>query len=181
VDGDAIVLTKPLGTGIIGTVLKGGAVDPTEYDAFVETMVTLNAAAGRIMRGYEVHACTDVTGFGLMGHLSEMLAGEKFRVTVDAARLPLLPGAAMYASMGMIPAGLYRNQDYIRALCRTAAGVKRELSDLVFDPQTSGGLLIALPAAKADGLVDELVGAGISHARVIARVETHERPSLVLE
>ncbi|HDP80199.1 MAG TPA: selenide, water dikinase SelD [Spirochaetes bacterium] len=180
-NGDAIVLTKPLGTGIIGTVLKGGAVESAEYDVFVETMVTLNAAAGRVMRGYEVHACTDVTGFGLMGHLSEMLAGDKLRVSVDTARLPLLPGAAMYASMGMIPAGLYRNQDYVGALCETAEGVRRELSDLVFDPQTSGGLLIALPAAKADGLVDDLVRTGLTHARVIARVETHDRPSLVLE
>ncbi len=170
-DGDALVLTKALGTGILGTAVKGMKLEPAEMDAFVSSMTALNARAAEIMGRYAVHACTDVTGFGLAGHLLEMCGDDALEVTIDSSKLVLLPGAANYADMGMIPGGLYRNRDFCGARVSVGAAVPRAVADLVFDPQTSGGLLIALAPDEAESLVRELNDNGVSHARIIARVK----------
>jgi selenide,water dikinase len=152
-DGDRIILTKALGTGIIGTAVKAGAAEEGVMGPFVKSMTDLNGTAAAAMRDCPVRACTDVTGFGLMGHLSEMLAGDGLRVVVDAAALPILPGAVENAALGLIPAGMYRNRDFTASLCSVDASVKREIADIAFDPQTSGGLLICCPTARASELI----------------------------
>ncbi len=179
-DGDVLVFTKPLGTGIIGTVLKGGPIDSLIYDPFVNSMVTLNAAAAEAAVKYDIHACTDVTGFGLMGHLKEMLAGDPLSVMVESSKLPVLPGALEYAAMGMIPGGLYRNRDHVGGLCDVSPGVKREIADLVFDPQTSGGLLLSLTPPEAALLVEDLHRTGCTYAGIIGKVERSAKQKLIL-
>lgn len=179
-DGDALVLTKALGTGIIGTALKAGESDPAIIGPFIETMRTLNRAAAEALEGFEVHACTDVTGFGLAGHLREMLASDGLEVRVETDTLPLLPGAADNAAMGFIPGGMYRNRDHVGSLCVIDPGVRRERADIAFDPQTSGGLLIALPRAESDGLVAALHAAGVKAAVRIGEVVRSDRPVIRL-
>lgn len=179
-DGDALVLTKPLGTGIIGTALKAGESDPAALAPFIETMRTLNRDAAAVLEDFEVHACTDITGFGLMGHLREMLADDGLEVRIEAARLPLLPGAVEGAALGFVPGGLYRNRDHVGPLCAIDPSIRRELADIAFDPQTSGGLLVALPAAESEGLVEELHRRGVKAAVRIGAVTRSQQPAIRL-
>lgn len=169
--GDALVLTKPLGTGIIATALKAGMAKPSSVEAFQNSMASLNNKAAEIMFRFAVHACTDVTGFGLAGHVREMIGKDGVEVEIDAATLPTLPGAIEYASMGLNPAGLYRNRDYIGNMIAIAGEVRQEYADIVFDPQTSGGLLIALEKSAAKELVASFHQANISSAVIIATVK----------
>ncbi len=173
--GDALVLTKPLGTGIIATAVKAGLAASESIAPFEKSMSTLNKNAAEVMRSFPVHACTDVTGFGLAGHLKEMLGNDSLEIRVESSSLPLIPGVLEQAAMGMNPAGLYRNRDFLGALALVEAAVSRELADVVFDPQTSGGLLIALESGAADEMLSALRDAGVADARVIGRVVTSER------
>lgn len=168
--GDAIILTKALGTGIVATAVKAGSAEDEILKPFVASMATLNEKAAQLMLGFNVHACTDVTGFGLVGHLREMLGYDLLEIAVESKELPLLPGALHKASLGLIPGGMYRNRDFIGDLCTVREGVPPELADILFDPQTSGGLLIGLPEADAPDLVSEMHAQGISEARIVARV-----------
>ncbi len=167
-EGDAIVLTKPLGTGIIATAVKAGLAAMEHAKRAEETMASLNKYAAEVMLQFPVHACTDVTGFGLAGHLKEMIGTSAVDVEINAAALPILPGAADYAAMGLNPAGLYRNREYIGDLFSIHAGVKQELEDMVFDPQTSGGLLVALEKNAAGELVKAMEAKGVTAAAIIA-------------
>ncbi len=179
-EGDAIILTKPLGTGIIGTAVKAGAADEKITGPFIRSMTMLNRTAAGVLGEFPVHACTDVTGFGLMGHLKEMLGGDSFRIVVDSAALPVLPGAAENAALGLIPAGMYRNRDFVGGLCSVEPSVKREIADIAFDPQTSGGLLIAAPGDSVRSLLDRLHSAGVQSAAVIARVDRSAEQKILL-
>ncbi len=167
-EGDAIVLTKPLGTGIIATAVKAGLAAMEHAKRAEETMASLNKYAAEVMLQFPVHACTDVTGFGLAGHLKEMIGTSAVDVEINAAALPILLGAADYAAMGLNPAGLYRNREYIGDLFSIHAGVKQELEDMVFDPQTSGGLLVALEKNAAGELVKAMEAKGVTAAAIIA-------------
>jgi selenide,water dikinase len=129
-----------------------------------------------MMMNHEVHACTDVTGFGLAGHLQEMIADDNFEVIIRSAELPVLPGAIENAAHGMIPGGMYKNRDYTGARWRIEHSVGKELADIVFDPQTSGGLLIAVPAKEGGVLVAGLRSAGVKDAAVIAEVKKSTEP-----
>ena len=168
--GDALILTKPLGTGIINTAIKGELASPTAIDEVARSMASLNHAAAITMDRFTVHACTDVTGFGLLGHLAEMIAGSQVSVHVAASSLPYFPAALEYAAMGLLPAGLHRNRDHCKAVVTETQGVPFEQIDLLYDPQTSGGLLIAVPEAEGMKLVAALHEADIPAARVIGRV-----------
>jgi selenide,water dikinase len=170
-EGDSLILTKPLGTGIIATAIKAGENDTRTVSDFIRSMGTLNMHAAEIMMRFRINACTDVTGFGLAGHLLEMMQGNGFSILVDSARLPLLTGAADNASMGFVPGGLYRNRNYAGSMCVIDGSVKREIADVIFDPQTSGGLLISLPHSDAELLLNELHTAGISHASIIGHIK----------
>ena len=155
--GDALVLTKPLGTGVLTTAAKADLLEPEQYDRLIRSMAQLNAKAAEAMqRCLEIHACTDVTGFGLLGHADEMASGSGVTIRIYSQRLPLLPGALELAEMGIIPAGAYRNRDYVMPRLSVGENVPQARLDLISDPQTSGGLLIALPMEDAGALVSAL-------------------------
>ena len=155
--GDKLILTKPLGTGIVNTAIKADLVSEEAREAALRSMKTLNKYAAEILKKYTVHACTDVTGFGLGGHGTEMAEGSQKTLVIDTRFLPVLPDVEEYASMGLIPGGAYRNREFAgKAGYESSAELWRE--DLVFDPQTSGGLLAAVSAEEAEKLLAELKG-----------------------
>ena len=168
--GDALILTKPLGTGILMTAAKA-ELFPAGSAAAIASMTTLNKQAAEAMNQYHVHACTDITGFGLLGHVYEMAAASKVSITINAAALPLLPEAAAAAAMGFVPAGAYENRSYLQAVTFDG-NVPENMKDICFDPQTSGGLLISLPSSEAESLLHELHSRGITAAAIIGTVTT---------
>jgi selenide,water dikinase len=170
--GDGLVLTKSLGTGIVATAIKHGAGERAEHAAAIASMSALNAAAATALGGFDVHACTDVTGFGLLGHGYEMAYGSDVRLVFAAARLPLLPGVGRLAAAGHLTGGCHRNRDWLADKVEVAAGLAADAVEAAWDPQTSGGLLVALPAADVPRLLDALADAGVRAAdvgRVVAR------------
>jgi len=178
--GDALVLTKALGTGIITTALKRQKASPASVRAAVASMVALNDTASAIMRTAAVHACSDVTGFGLLGHSYEMASGSGVTIALEARTLPLLPGARALAKQGCLTGGAQRNRDYLAAKVSVAGSVRSDLVDIAFDPQTSGGLLIALPAGEANQLVDRLQSSGLQAARRVGYATAAQEVSVRL-
>ena len=172
--GDALVLTKPLGTGIITTALKQRRVMQESIDAAVKSMTTLNAAASGIMRNFAVHACSDVTGFALLGHAQEMTAGGEVTIVLESTSLPLLPGAVDLAEEGHLTGGCRRNRAYLQDKVIVDPSVRPGLVEIGFDPQTSGGLLIALPQSDAPRLVAELHASGVTAATIIGKAATYQ-------
>lgn len=153
--GDVLILTKPLGAGILNTAMKADLLGDGEINEVIRVMATLNKYAADAMKGLNVNGCTDITGFGLMGHAYEMAAGSGLTIELDAASIPVMDGAMGFAEMGIIPAGAYRNEQHISGHYRMD-GVSDVMKDIMFDPQTSGGLLISLPEADANTLLERL-------------------------
>ncbi len=152
--GDVLVLTKPLGAGILTTALKADLISPEARDEVYAHMATLNARAGQaVLQVEQVHACTDVTGFGLLGHAFEMTQEGSVTIRLHGKALPLMREAREMAEMGVIPSGAYRNQAYVRPHLTLLPGAEQVLLDLASDPQTSGGLLVALPPEQAERLL----------------------------
>jgi len=170
--GDVLVLTKPLGTGVLTTALKRDLVTEADVAPAVAAMTTLNAGAARAMLGVGAHAATDVTGFGLLGHLRTLLEASGAAAEVRAAVVPLLPGARAAAERGAVPGGTERNAASVADAVSFAAGVDRTARLLLADAQTSGGLLIAVAAERADALVAALRREATPAAEVIGRVVT---------
>jgi len=168
--GDRLVLTKPLGTGIVATAIKAGRVSPEAEAAIVDSMAALNDTAARIAQKLRPHACTDVTGFGLIGHAAEMIAGTNVGFSIQSSDLPVFDEVAKYSSEGLLAAGLHRNRKFRESIVQIDESVPQYLQDVLFDPQTSGGLLISLPAERATKLVESLLQAGISQAVVIGEI-----------
>ena len=155
--GDVLVMTKPIGSGVVTTAGKAGLCAQEHLEEAWMHMATLNAKAGQaVAAAKNVHACTDVTGFGLLGHSFEMADGSDVTIVLEGKKLPLLPGAFDLACMGIIPAGAYRNMDYVGKHLRQTETAVQALVDLAADPQTSGGLLVALPPADAEDLLRQL-------------------------
>ena len=154
--GDVLLLTKPLGVGVLTTAAKAGLADEAVMQRIYRQMATLNRAARDIMVKYRVHSCTDVTGFALLGHSFEMAQGSGCTVHLRAADVPFHPEAWELADMGFLPAGAYRNREYAEAGVTVRSGVSRTMQDLLYDPQTSGGLLMAVAAEDADACLREL-------------------------
>ena len=154
--GDKLVLTKPLGTGIISTALKARMASEEAIRKSVESMVALNRTASEWMKKFGAHACTDITGFGFIGHALEMATASQVGMVVQSKAVPVLPEAMEYAKSGLIPGGAYSNRDFFSCRVEVHSGVLALLVDLFYDPQTSGGLLISLPAGKAEELVATL-------------------------
>jgi selenide,water dikinase len=159
--GDVLLLTKPLGTGVITTALKREAVQSADLDTAVASMTTLNGPAARALRAVTVHACTDVTGFGLLGHASEMATQSGCAFTFRVTDVPWLPGAPAYAEAGMVPGGTTRNAAFVQEHVTYATTVTPTERLLLCDPQTSGGLLVALPGAEVGAARDALNAAGV--------------------
>ena len=168
--GDRLILTKPLGTGIINTAVKGGVADEAAVAKVVNCMVTLNKKASELMMTAAVHACTDITGFGLLGHTCEMIEGTDVGIMLYSSEVPFFPETKELAEMGMIPGGLHRNRDYRMNMVEFGDGVPQFMSDILFDPQTSGGLLIAVPASEAESLLERMHKEGIEEAAIIGEV-----------
>jgi selenide,water dikinase len=169
VDGDVLVLTKALGTGIVTTALKQRKAPRASVRAAVASMVALNRAASRVARSVPIHACSDVTGFGLLGHAVEMAMGSGITVVLDSAALPLLPGALRLAERGFLTGGCGRNRTYLADKVVVNRSVGAGIQEMAFDPQTSGGLLIALPAKAAGRLVRKLHADGVAVAAIVGR------------
>ncbi len=163
--GDVLFLTKPVGTGVIATGIKQGTADPEWRDVAVASMTTLNAASSAAMVQVGVAAGTDVTGFGLLGHLAEMLRAGGLAAEIEAGAVPLLPGAAELARRGVVPGGTKRNIEAVSRFTDFGA-VSDVTKTLLCDAQTSGGLLVAVPSPRADALAAALVAAGALAARI---------------
>ena len=155
--GDVLVLTKPIGSGVLTTALKADLISASSRDAVYAHMATLNKAAGDAVRQVsDVHACTDITGFGLLGHSFEMAEGSGVTIRLHGKALPLMDEALDMAEMGIIPSGAYRNMDYVKPHLAVLPSAQQALLDLAADPQTSGGLLVALPREQAERLLSLL-------------------------
>ena len=159
--GDALVLTKPLGTGLITTAAKGEMAKPDHITTAMRWMTTLNKDAAQVLRDLDPHAVTDVTGFGLAGHAAEMAEASGCALELDLEALPAMPGALEAAATGLVPVGAGKNRTSIAAVLEIADGADELRVDLALDPQTSGGLLAAVPADEAEAIVRRLPGAAI--------------------
>jgi selenide, water dikinase len=164
--GDQLILTKPIGTGVIATALKRGTPPPGVVDAAVASMTALNAEASQAALAAGVRAATDVTGFGLLGHLHRMLAASQAAASIDAAAVPLLPGAADLAAAGFVSGGTRANTARMGPLTRLDPAIPAELAVLLYDAQTSGGLLLAAPAPVAPALLGDLRSRGLDAALI---------------
>ena len=177
--GDVLILTKALGTGILNTAMKADLISKEAAKAVTESMATLNKAAAEIMVKYPVHSVTDVTGFGLAGHSYEMAKGSGVTITIDSSSLPILPQAYEMAQMGIIPSGAYGNREWISCGAAEETGVDLALTDVLYDPQTSGGLLIAIPEKDGQKLLREL-RESIPVASVVGYAEErHGKPIII--
>jgi len=168
--GDRLVLTKPIGTGIVNTAIKAAMASDPLVEKVTHLMAALNRDAARIMADFDISACTDVTGFGLLGHLAEMVKGSGCSVRLASAQVPVISEALDFANMGLIPAGAYRNREFCEQLIVFAETVPRTLQDLLFDPQTSGGLLISVSKVHSTALVSSLKAGGIADAAPIGDI-----------
>ncbi|MEX1254954.1 MAG: selenide, water dikinase SelD [Dehalococcoidia bacterium] len=168
--GDVLLLTKPLGTGIVLTAARADECAPEHLQAAIDSMLRLNRHASHLARDAGVLGCTDVTGFSLLGHAEEMARAAGLQIVIDASSLPTLPGALDYARQGHVTGGANRNRQGLEGKVSLPSGLAEDVEHLLFDPQTSGGLLIAIPAERADGLARALEADGLLGARV-GRVE----------
>ena len=158
--GDRLVLTKPLGTGILTTALKGEVLTEQDLAEAIAGMAALNMESARVMMDLRVSACTDITGFGLLGHALEMAEASGVCLVIEADNLPVYPQTVEMAAMGLVPEGSYRNRAHYLPRVLNADTLPPESLDLLADPQTSGGLLISVPAQKVQELLDRLQAAG---------------------
>lgn len=168
--GDKLILTKPLGTGIVCTAIKAGLAGAEITARVTGNMATLNRVAAEVMGDFAISACTDITGFGLLGHLAEMVVDSGCGMRIEAAAVPVYPEACEWAAMGLVPAGTFNNRKFRGRFVSFAPEVSAIMQDLLFDPQTSGGLLLAVAADQAEALRLALLAAGVTATAVIGQV-----------
>ncbi len=173
-EGDLILLTKPLGTGVMVSAIKGGFTKSDESNPAVKSMLTLNNTALKYFDNYQINACTDVTGFGLIGHLLEMSENSNLEIRVEAPEIPIFEGVRDFAESGLLPAGAYKNRDNYEEFVSEIGKRDQTLYDLMYDPQTSGGLLISVAEADAAELLIDLYAEGLDVA-VIAKAHQGEK------
>jgi selenide,water dikinase len=178
--GDRLVLTKPLGIGVITTAIKAERADPAVVASAVEVMTTLNRAAAEAMLEVGVHAATDVTGFGLLGHLAEIVRASGVTVHLSAGQVPILNGAQALAEQGVVPGGTRRNAEAVSNIVRWHAAVDETTRVLLCDAQTSGGLLIAVDERRSDALLERLRAVPTLAAATIGQAVAGP-PSIVVE
>ena len=172
--GDRLILTKRLGTGVIATALKQDSAAKDAVDAAILSMCTLNRAGMELALPWEVHAATDVTGFGLLGHAREMAVGSKVSFAIDSGKIEFLPEARELAQKDFLPGGLKRNQEFIGGCVEFAPGVPEDIRNLLFDPQTSGGLLLSVASKDATRLLESLSASGVEAQQIGEVIEkTH--------
>lgn len=178
--GDVLILTKPLGTGIVNTAVKADLASKEAEEEVIRVMTTLNQKAKRIIEKYPVHSCTDVTGFGLAGHSVEMAQGSGMTLEIYMDQVPVQSEALEYAKMGLIPAGAYRNRDFMEDKI-DLGDVEEAMLDLFFDPQTSGGLLLSVEPEAGEQIIREFEAAGMDTAYgIIGKVTERKDKSVRL-
>jgi len=179
--GDALILTKPLGTGIINTVLKANMASNDLVNKSVQCMVELNKKAAELMTNFSnVHACTDVTGFGFLGHACEMIEGSDVGMVIRSSSVPIFHEIQEFVEMGIIPGGLNRNRKFRMNMIEVGPDCPEWIVDVFFDPQTSGGLLISLPLKEAEDLVKRMNDEGIKDAAIIGEVVSEPKGKIVV-
>ena len=177
-NGDILILTKPLGTGIINTALKGKTATAEALTEAVQSMCSLNRNASRAMQEVGVNACTDITGFGLLGHACEMVRGNNFGMIIYADKVPFFSEARKYAEQGMVPGGTFRNKEFFLKWLEVNPAVPPYLLDIFFDPQTSGGLLIAVPNQKVDTFLTKLKENNEKEPAIIGEIVTQPKEKI---
>jgi len=165
--GDKLILTKPLGTGIISTALKAGKVSKETVAKMTKYMVALNKKASELMQEVGVHACTDITGFGLLGHACQLAHNSQVGIKINPSSVPVFAEVEEFAKAGFCPGGLHRNREFYGKMVEFSNQVPDYIRDILFDPQTSGGLLISLAPETAELLVNKLQKAGVQDAAII--------------
>jgi selenide,water dikinase len=178
--GDRLVLTKPLGTGIIATALKGGKASQEALAKITESMTTLNRVASELTVETGVNACTDITGFGFLGHALEMAMASDVGIAIHWQSVPFFPEAEEYASMGMVPGGTGRNREFASCRVELAGTIPDTIMDILYDAQTSGGLLISVEGEKAQGLLERLHSRGVEHAAMVGEVRKAPKGGIVV-
>lgn len=178
--GDRLILTKPLGTGIISTAIKAGKAGKPVVARVTRSMAMLNRRASELMLAAGASACTDVTGFGLVGHAATMIEGTEIGMVIYSESVPFFPEARKFAEAGYKPGGLQRNRDFRMKMVKMERDVPGYLADILFDPQTSGGLLIAAPEKKASRLLERLHQEGIDEAAIIGEVVAKPRGKIIV-
>lgn len=168
--GDKLVLTKALGTGIIATALKGGMASEEAVRKITESMVTLNRTASEWMVKLGAHACTDITGFSFIGHALEMAIASRVGLVVQLKAVPIFPEAMDYVKMGLVPGGAHANRQFFSCKVEMDSKISDLLADVLYDPQTSGGLLISIPSSEAEELVAALKKEGHVHSCIVGEV-----------
>jgi selenide,water dikinase len=175
-EGDALILTKALGTGIITTALKKGKASEESVNEAVKSMTTLNAAASLVARKHKPHAVSDVTGFGILGHAQEMASGSGVTLVIESAKLPIMKDAVRLAEKGYITGGCKRNKDYLDDKMVIDKSIREGLVEVALDPQTSGGLLIAIAKRQAAKLIEDLHAAGVTVACEVGYATSLQKP-----
>jgi selenide,water dikinase len=177
--GDALILTKPIGTGVISTGIKFGKADKTVIEGSLSTMLLAGRRAAHIMQEFDIKGATDITGFGLIGHAWELACGSKATIEMDSMAVPLIPGARDLAKQGLLTSGDKTNRSYVGPDIEISGKVSKELASLLFDPQTAGGMLISIESARADQMLGEL-RATYPAAAIIGKVLPKSEHSIVV-
>ncbi len=176
--GDLLILTKPIGTGIIATALKGKFASREAEEAMIAVMIELNRKGAEALQEVGAHGCTDITGFGLLGHALEMARASKCAMTIYASKVPIIPYALEYAQMGMVPAGTHANRNFCHHSLNTDPAIPDYLLDILSDAQTSGGLLIAVASDRASSLLEKLKERGVAESALIGEI-TEQDPGTI--
>ncbi len=177
---DRLILTKPLGTGILNTALKGGQLDTAAIENVIGQMTTLNKAAAEVMVDLGAHAATDITGFGLLGHAAEMIASGEVGFRLNWSKIPVMVGVEKWAKAGLVPGGAYSNREYRENMLDIEMNIEEWMLDILFDPQTSGGLLIAAPEAIAGDMVDRIRKQGFPAAGIIGEIVAEPKGRIII-
>jgi selenide,water dikinase len=179
--GDKLILTKPLGTGILSTALKAGKVSKETVAKITKYMAALNKKASELMQEVGVHACTDITGFGLLGHACQIAQNSQVGINVNSGSIPIFTEVEEFAKAGLCPGGLYRNRDFYGKMVEFSNEVPDYTQDILFDAQTSGGLLIVLAPEAAELLMSKLQKAGVQDAAIIGEIVSKPVGKMVVE
>ncbi len=177
--GDILILTKPLGTGIINTAIKAKIASEKSIKIATHLMTTLNGTASESMQSVGVNSCTDITGFGFLGHACEMAQASSVGMVIHASSIPLLYEAKEYARKGMVPAGTHRNRKFRAHQIEISPSLSPEVIDILFDPQTSGGLLLSVAQGKSEELLSRLLETGIEEATIIGEITSQARGEII--
>jgi len=177
--GDKLIITKPVGTGILTTALKAEMLPPDVTERLIEQMSRLNNIACQAMLEIGVNACTDVTGFALIGHAAEIAESSGVSIEIDSGKVPIIPESLQFANMGLIPEGMYSNWEFRNASVQ-ASGIDENIMSVFYDPQTSGGLLICVSPEKSDSLLNLLHNMSVTEAREIGRVTEASNNQVVI-